>query len=223
MILVNLRDYTWNVPIDCIKTMQGIDQRTRSCVALKLLQVLEIPNLESEIMKKKCTLFGQICRLDPYYTVKRIFLHSLTSHYFFNDVKYGFIVDTLRIITDLGLEGCIVNFLNTGVFPSKYVWKKQVRSKLETMTSANVLSELHLENFDRFPSFNSAWKSSLFWWLCRRKPHLLAACKSVVKAISLFFNRYSRSVCSACGAEVDSYVNHRVLWCPVYQTVRQKF
>ena len=37
MILVNLRDYTWNVPIDCVKTMQGIDQRTRSCVALNLL------------------------------------------------------------------------------------------------------------------------------------------------------------------------------------------
>ena len=155
--------------------------------------------------------------------MKRIFLHRLTSHYFFNDVKYGFIVETLTIITDLGLEGCIVNFLNTGVFPGKYVWKKQVRSKLETMTSANVLTELHLENIDRFLSFNSALKPSRFWYLCRRKPHLLAACKSVVKAISLLFNRYSRSVCSACGAEVDSYVNHRVLWCPVYQTVRQKF
>ena len=104
--------------------VQGIDQCTRSCVALNLLG---IPNLESEIMKKKCTLFGQICRLDPYCTVKRIFLHRLTSHYFFNDVKYGFIVDTLRIIiiTDLGLERCIVNFLNTRVFPSKYFWKKK--------------------------------------------------------------------------------------------------
>ena len=169
------------------------------------LNLLGIPNLESEIMKKKCMLFGQICRLDPYYNVKRIFLHRLTSHYFFNDVKYGFIVDALRIITDLGLERCIVNFLNTGVFPSKYVWKKQVRSKLETMTSANVLSELHLENIDRFLSFNTALKPNRFWWLCRKKPHLLAACKSVVKAISLLFN----------GAEVDSYVNHRVLWCAV--------
>ena len=87
----------------CVKTMQGIDQRTRSCVALNLLG---IPNLESEIMKKKCTLFGQTCRLDPYYSVKRIVLHRLTSHYFLNDVKYGFIVDTLRIITEsLALKG----------------------------------------------------------------------------------------------------------------------
>ena len=90
-----------------------------------------------------------------------------------------------------------------------------MRSKLETMTNANVLSELHLENIDCFLNFNSALKPSRFWWLCRRKRHLLAACKSAVKAISLLFNRYSRSVCSACGDEVDSYVNHRVLWCPV--------
>ena len=44
---------------------------------------------------------------------------------------------------------------------------------------------------------------------------MLVACKSVVKAISLLFNRYSRSSCSACGAEVESYVNYRVLWCQV--------
>ena len=94
----------------CVETMQHIDQLTRSCVTLNLLGV---SNLELEVMNKKCTLFGQICCLDPYYTVKQNFLHRLTSHYFFNHVKYGFIVATLRIITDISHEECIFFQTNT--------------------------------------------------------------------------------------------------------------
>ena len=105
----------------CVKTMQSIDRCTRSCVALNRLG---IPNLETDIAKRKCSLFGQICRLNPHYTVKRVFLHRLTSHFFFNDIEYGFIVDSLNIISDLGLEDYVLTFLNTGNFPSKFEWKK---------------------------------------------------------------------------------------------------
>ena len=68
-------------------------------------------DLESEIAKRKCAMFGQLCRLDPHYTVKRLFLHRLASHFFFNDILYGFVVDTLKIISDLGLEGYVLTFL----------------------------------------------------------------------------------------------------------------
>ena len=52
--------------------------------------------------------------LDPRYTAKRLFLHRLKSHFLFNDILYGFVVDTLKIISDLGLEGYVLTFLNTG-------------------------------------------------------------------------------------------------------------
>ena len=42
----------------CVKTMQGIDRCTRSCVALNLIGM---PDLESEIAKRKCAMFGQLC------------------------------------------------------------------------------------------------------------------------------------------------------------------
>ena len=82
----------------CAKTMQGIDRCTRSCVALNLIGM---PDLESEIAKPKCVMFDQLCRLDPRYTVKRLFLHRLTSHFYFKDILYGFVLDTLKIISDL--------------------------------------------------------------------------------------------------------------------------
>ena len=82
-----------------------------------------MPDLESDLANRMCAMFGQLCRLDPRYTAKRLFLHKLTSYFFYNDILYLFIVDKLKIISDLGLEGCVLTFLNAGDFPSKYVWK----------------------------------------------------------------------------------------------------
>ena len=74
-----------------------------------------------------------------------------------------------------------------------------------------------------FLSLNTTPRPNSFWWLCRKNPMLPSVCKSVVKTISLLFTRYNISVCSACGTKVELYVNHRALWCPTYETVRQKF
>lgn len=82
----------------CIKNMQSIGLNTRTCVALSLIGSRSI---ELEIKKKKCTLFGQFCRLDPYFTAKRLFLHRLTSQYYFYDLKYGFVIDAVEILISL--------------------------------------------------------------------------------------------------------------------------
>lgn len=98
-----------------------------------------------------------------------------------------------------------------------------MRSKVDAYIGGRLYSELRHDDTIRFLGFNSVMRPNRFWFLCRRKPHLLAACKSVVRAISLMFTRYTRSICSACGADSVVYVNHRILWCPAFQDVRQKF
>ena len=125
----------------------------------------------------------QLCRLDPCYTDKRLFLHRLSSHFFFNDILYGFVEDKLKIISDLGLEDYVLTFLNTGDFVEnrKFVFEMQ-----------------HV----RFLSLNTISHPNRFWYLCRKRPKLLVAYKSVVKTLSLLFIRYNRSVCSACGTDV---------------------
>ena len=74
-------------------------------------------NLKSEIAKRKCSLFGQLYRLDPRYTVKRLFLQRLSLISF--SMTYGFVVDTLKLISDFGLECYVLTFLNTVAFLSK--------------------------------------------------------------------------------------------------------
>ena len=76
-------------------------------------------NLKSEIAKRKCSLFGQLYRLDPPYTVKRLFLQRLSLISL--SMTYGFVVDTLKLISDFGLECYVLTFLNTVDFLGKYV------------------------------------------------------------------------------------------------------
>ena len=102
----------------------------------------------------------------------------------------------------------MLTFLNTGDFPRKYVWKKQLRMKLDIIVNRTFSNEIHHENLVRFFIMNTLSRPNRFWYLCRKRPKLLAACKSVVKAISLLFARYNRLVCSVCGADVEFYVNH---------------
>ena len=55
----------------CVKSIQNIDRCSISCVALKLLGGR---SLEIDVQKRKLILFMQLCRLDPFYNVKRIFV-----------------------------------------------------------------------------------------------------------------------------------------------------
>ena len=61
----------------CIKTMQNMDRNTRTCVALSSIGIM---SLNYMIVKRKLTLFGQLCRLDTSYAAKRLFLYRLSSH-----------------------------------------------------------------------------------------------------------------------------------------------
>ena len=95
----------------CVKSIQNIDRCTRSCVALSLLGSR---SLDKDIQKRKLILFGQLCRLDPFYTVKRIFIYRLIAQVYFN-LTHGFVLGSLslghtrsrdhriaRLVTNLG-------------------------------------------------------------------------------------------------------------------------
>ena len=51
---------------------------------------------------------------------------------------------------------------------------------------------------------------------------MLPCCRSVIQLIGLLFNCFPRSICPACGAEIDNIVEHVVLRCPRYADVRHK-
>ena len=111
----------------CVKSIQNIDRCTRSCVALSLLGSR---SLEKDIQKRKLILFGQLCRLDPFYTVKRIFIYRLIAQVYFNDLTHGFVIDSLNIISKFNLMHMVRDFISLGQFPGKYSWKTITNGKL---------------------------------------------------------------------------------------------
>ena len=70
--------------------MQEIGRYTRTYAALSLIGSRSV---RYEIDKRKTSLFGQLCRLEPHCAVKRLFMIRLIDHYLYNKLKAGFIVD----------------------------------------------------------------------------------------------------------------------------------
>ena len=203
----------------CVKSMQGLDRYTRSCVALSLIGSCP---LEQEIRKKKMILFGQLSRLDPYYTFKRLFMYRVVSMHYFNDITYGFVLDALNIIAGLDLNHVMTEFINIGIFPSKYSWKALIRSKLCGQRDLDFESEVAENQLDRFIRLHPDIKPNYFWELSKRNLNLLPCCRSVIQLIGILFNCFPRSICPACGDEIDNIVEHVVLRCPRYADVRHK-
>ena len=83
----------------CIKTMQNMDLNTRTCVALSSIGIM---SLNYMTVKRKLTLFGQLCRLDTSYAAKRLFLYRLSSHYLYNSIEFGFIPD-IYVLRKVGI------------------------------------------------------------------------------------------------------------------------
>ena len=81
-------------------------------------------SLEYEIRKHKGILFGQLCRLDTYFAMERLFRYRLSPKYIFNAIDHGFIYAIFQFFTKYYLKHLIVDSVNTWNFPSRHSWKK---------------------------------------------------------------------------------------------------
>ena len=105
----------------CLKIMQGIGRYTRTYITVNFLGSL---NVQFEIEKRKTSLLGKLCRLDPHFAVKRLFLHRLINHYLFHQLRTGFIVDVFRILEEYDLGYVLSEYITSGTFQSRHSWKK---------------------------------------------------------------------------------------------------
>ena len=201
----------------CVKSIQNIDRCTRSCVALSLLGSR---SLEKDIQKRKLILFGQLCRLDPFYTVKRIFIYRLIAQVYFNDLTHGFVIDSLNIISKFNLMHMVRDFISLGHFPGKYSWKTITNGKLTEQRDLEFFSQIAENRLDRLLRFHPGIRPNYFWELSRKHLGLLPACKSVVKLIGLLFNSNPRSICPACLEDFDPLAGHIILRCESNAKIR---
>ena len=203
----------------CLKTIQGIGRNTRTCVALSLIGAVA---LQYEIEKRKFILFGQLCRLDNSFAVKRLFIYRLTSKYLFNDIDQGFMFDIFQCLTKYNLKHIVEDFVNSGSFPSKYSWKSILSSKIRVYANQDFVSQAAEHELQLFLTFHQQVEPSMFWNISRKYPRMLNACRSVIKLTAKYFSRFSEAVCSACGTFSVNYVSHCLFLCHANKSHRHK-
>ena len=128
-------------------------------VALSLIGAVA---LQYEIEKRKFILFGQLCRLDNSFAVKKLFIYRVTSKYLFNDIDQGFMSDIFQCLTKYNLTHIVDDFVNSGSFPSKYSWKSILSSKIRVYANQDFVSQAAEHEIQLFLTFHQQMEPSMF-------------------------------------------------------------
>ena len=219
----------------CLKTIHDIDRHTSTSVALSPTGSF---NLQYEIDKRKANLLGQLNRLDPHFAAKPLFLHRSTTQYLFKQHKFGFVVDVCRILEDYSLGYVLTEYINSGLFPTKYSWKKLVSNKLDRvkriwylspMRAAKVQASLHIRAVSPEPPL-LAHTSSESRGTVRQKARSLDPLRGWACAVKICHDGMLEDTSSLDGAQLKDAGainiglnnNDHVLWpfCSIYSEAR---
>lgn len=202
----------------CVKYMQNLRLRCRTDVALSLLGIW---SLESEINYRKLILFGQFCRLNSEIWVKNVFLVRLDSFSTYGQSQEGFISDIVRLLEQYALRQYLDQYLLTGHFPSKYSWKREIRSKINSHEVGNWYNRISAPEFSRFRCLHSEFKPCELWVFSKKKPTFLPQCRSVVQMMSnLVTNNADRRICRNCNKVSTNIIDHCISECYYVQEER---
>ena len=112
----------------CLKFAQGLPKLTRTDIALGILGV---SSLETYIGMRKLNFLGILCKSNPMFIVKFLFMTRLFQ-FQCNCTKShrGFIPDIVRILNKYSLHTYLTDFISCGYFPSKLAWKNICKSAI---------------------------------------------------------------------------------------------
>ena len=204
----------------CVKFIQSIGTRTRTHIALGLLGLYSV---EAEIDKKKLILFGQLCRLELYSTIKEMFLFRLCSYINKNKNQKGYFKDIYSVLTKYNLEDTVRTYVNTGQFPSKSEWKMQIKKRIKRHEESLWLTNNTIDEFRRFNLIQSTLTESYIWLIGKRIPKLLKNCRIVIKMVSYMCSYNIETLCSKCGILYNDVIKHTLFDCSALENQRLSF
>ena len=180
------------------------------------IKLLGSKPLECEIDKRKLTFFGQLCRHSVNHFSKDIFYFRL-MHYMNNKgLQRGFFHDISRILHKYSLDGALEDFINTGLFPSKEIWKHIVKNKINYFYLNNnktqMESDLLLKEFRVVKDDDLSL--SRIWQLSKGLPPFYNKCQRTVVLLNrLFYDTFTKQ-CNKCNNNIDcNIIQHAILEC----------
>ena len=207
----------------CIKYIQNLPEYTRTDVALSLIGMLPI---EAEIDKRKLIFLGQVCSLNPSSIIKKVFAQRLMS-YKNNAIKAsGFVPDIFRLCRKYNLLAIVNNYISSGRFPSKLVWKRIVSNNISIVYSSEINARIAQDDLLKDLTIvhpMSCNQISDFWRLSKNERGLLKHSQFIVKLIGKLFSRPYTLQCKHCCGLTECMPLHIFINCPRYFHQRNAF
>ena len=203
----------------CLKHVQGLHLRSRTDIVLGMLSAFPI---EAEIDKRKLLFLGQLCRLEGNCAVKQLFVLRLCA--FVNGLSFtGFLPDVVNLLHKYNLYYVLQSYLNTGVFPSKFDWKRSIASKVSNhfIHEWNVRTSSY--QFSIYREIQTEFSFCPIWHFARRNPLMLHACFASAQLVAHL--SYFDVNCRRCGQSNIriSLTQHILTRCPLVYGCRRIF
>ncbi|KAH3834591.1 hypothetical protein DPMN_107921 [Dreissena polymorpha] len=124
----------------------------------------------------KLKFLGQLCRLSPKYLVKDVFHNRLLRYMNLENQSVGFMADVYRLLGKYGLLQFLNEYIETGLFPTKFTWKMIIDKTVILQAKIAVAQRLLCsDQFNLLGNVIRPGNCSPLWDIARANPNLLTA------------------------------------------------
>jgi hypothetical protein len=195
------------------KKIQKFHMRTRTDMCLSMLGW---KNIVYEIDYRKLVFLCNLCHLPNNVLTSHVF-NARLSIYVCSVVKpqKGFIPDVIRILDKYNLSHVLINYIQTGEFPNKKVWKVKCRNSISNHETLKWSERLSKDNdFARFKFLHTNIEHAIIWECANDSKSLLNAHKISRLWINKPYYQNNSFLCSKCGIISSDAMKHCALECP---------
>ena len=140
--------------------MQSLGVRSRTDIVLGLLAMFPV---EVEIDLRKLILFGQL--LNSIFWVKTMFLNKLTSFKIIPSKQTVYKVEIDKILQKYQLSHILSSYLQYGVFPGKFAWKRMIKAKVQETAKTAWYDRVSNPEFYRFKMLHCEFRPHRLWFI----------------------------------------------------------
>ncbi|KAH3750591.1 hypothetical protein DPMN_185118 [Dreissena polymorpha] len=123
----------------------------------------------------------------------------------------------------IGLLQFLNEYIETGLFPTKFTWKMIIDKTVNLQTKLDVAQRLLCS--DQYTLQENVIKpgnGSPLWDIARANPNLLTACQTILNSIGLVTSRPFSQKCSLCNLTVDNITVHLMCFCTTNNARRKR-
>jgi hypothetical protein len=179
------------------------------------LSMIGWASLRSEIESQKLSFLGNICNMPDNLLVKKIFNARLSVYICrTDDRQLGFIPDIVTTLMKYGLSRFIIQYVQTGCFPSKQNWKSLYKCSITNIETNLWYNRLQADDdFIRFRLLHTNIERAIIW-SCATDSESLNHAHIVSKLwLSNDSNDNLNSKCNFCGTIFQNSLKHMLFQC----------